>query len=119
MRKGFKFIEYNEVVTPVLDHVSKFVPDQSLSLEQIMAEFAYIGNDKISEIVNRGYDGDEDSDNLGVPANSLDFAELHDRYQAKMESFYNSKERESATVIEEPTGSEIVSEASPTENSED
>lgn len=79
MRKAFKFIKPEEVETPVYDNVGAFVPEQSLSLRQIMMQFAYIGNDKLQEIVNRGFDGDEDDDLLGVDVGALDFAEVHDR----------------------------------------
>lgn len=84
MRKGFKFIDPADVVTPVIDGVSRFVPDMSLSLREIMDQFAYMGADRISEIINRGYIGDEDDDNDGTDPRTLDFAELHDRLFDKL-----------------------------------
>lgn len=90
MRKGFKFIPIEVAQTKVYDAVSAFVPDQSLSLRQIMMQFAYIGNDKLQEIVNRGFDGDEDEDILGVDVGALDFAEVHDRMVDMLESQRNS-----------------------------
>lgn len=80
MRKGFKFIPMSDVVTPVYDAVSKTIPDQSLSLRDMLLQFAYISGEKLSEIVNRGFNGDEDDDDiLGVDVGALDFAEIHDR----------------------------------------
>lgn len=80
MRKGFKFISLDDAKTPVFDNVSKTVPDQSLSLRDMLLQFAYLDGRKLEEIVNRGFDGDEDDeDMLGVDAAALDFAELHDR----------------------------------------
>lgn len=80
MRKAFNFIPMEDVVTPVFDEVSMFVPDQSLSLRDIMTQFAYIGSDRMSEIVNCGFIGDEDDDDVtGEDINTLDFAEVHDR----------------------------------------
>lgn len=80
MRKGFKFIPYEEVVTHVYDAISKTIPDQSLGLRDMLMQFAYLDGRKLEEIVNRGYDGDEDDEDiLGVDAGALDFAELHDR----------------------------------------
>lgn len=81
MRKGFSFISREDAVTPVRDHVSKTIPEQALGLRQMLMEFAYLGTEKLSEIVNRGYDGDEDDPNiLGVDVGALDFAEVHDRW---------------------------------------
>ena len=79
MRKAFKFIPHDDAVTHVYDAVSKTIPDQTLGLRDMLLQFAYIGTEKLSEIVNRGFDGDEDSDLLGVDAGSLDYAEIHDR----------------------------------------
>lgn len=79
MRKGFKFIPQKDVVTHVYDSVSAFVPDQSISLRDLLMRFAYIGTEKLEEIVNRGFDGDEDEDLIGVDVGALDFAEVHDR----------------------------------------
>lgn len=78
MRKGF-FIKQEDVFTKVTDHVGEFVPDQSLSLRDMLLQFAYISGEKVEEIVNRGFDGDEDDDVLGVDIGALDFAEIHDR----------------------------------------
>lgn len=68
-----------DVVTPIYDTVSATIPDQSLSLRELMLQFAYIGNDRLEDIVNRGFDGDEDDDLLGVDVGALDLAEVHDR----------------------------------------
>lgn len=79
MRKGF-FIDQNVVGTPVFDTVSKFVPDQSLPLREMLLQFSYLSGEKLGEIINRGFDGDEDDDFLlGVDASQLDFSEVHDR----------------------------------------
>lgn len=79
MRKAFNFIPFEEVVTPVNDAVSAFIPDQALGLREMLMKFAYIGTERLEEIVNRGYDGDEDDDLLGVDVGALDYAEVHDR----------------------------------------
>lgn len=80
MRKGFRFIDEKDVVTPVFDSVSKTVPDQALSMREMLMQFAYLDGRKLEEIVNRGFDGDEDDEDiLGVDAGQLDFAEMHDR----------------------------------------
>lgn len=89
MRKGFLSCSPQEACTHVYDAVSAFVPDQSLSLREMMMQFAYIGSDKLQEIVNRGYDGDEDDDLIGVDVGALDFSEVHDR-MLDMMSDYNS-----------------------------
>lgn len=78
MRKGF-FINKEDVFTKVTDHVGQFVPDQSISLRDMLLQFAYISGEKVEEIVNRGFDGDEDDDILGVDVGALDYAEIHDR----------------------------------------
>lgn len=78
MRKGF-FIKPDDVLTPVHDKVSATIPDQSIGLRELMLKFAYIGNERLEDIINRGFDGDEDEDILGVDAGALDYAEVHDR----------------------------------------
>lgn len=95
-------------MTPVYDAVSMFVPDLSLSLPQIMAQFAYIGSERLSEVVNRGYNGDEDSDGDGTTLQDLDFAEVHDRLMDKfvqIQSQNVSESAETSEVIDEPTES--------------
>lgn len=71
------------------DAVSAFIPDQSLSLREMMMQFAYIGTEKLQEIVNRGFDGDEDDDIIGVDVGALDYSEVHDRMLDMMND-YNS-----------------------------
>lgn len=78
MRKGL-FTDRERVLTPVFDRVSQFVPDQSLSLRELLMQFAYMSGEKVEEIVNRGFTGDEDEDILGYDASQLDFTEIHDR----------------------------------------
>lgn len=79
MRKGFQFIPQEDVLTPVTDKVSAMIPDQSIGLRELMLKFAYIGNERLEDIVNRGFDGDEDDDLLGVDVGALDYSEVHDR----------------------------------------
>ncbi len=79
MRKAFKFIDPKKVVTHVYDCRSAFVPDQSLSLRDLMTQFGFLGAERMSEIINRGFDGDEDDDLLGVDVGALDYSEVHDR----------------------------------------
>lgn len=79
MRKGFKFIPIEDVYTHVYDAVSATIPDQTLSLRDILMKYSYIGTEKLEEIVNRGFDGDEDDDMIGVDIGALDLAEVHDR----------------------------------------
>lgn len=80
MRKAFNFIKREDVLTPVFDKVSKFIPEQAISLRQLLMEFSYMSDEKVSEIVNRGYFGDEDDDDIiGVDASAFDFTEIHDR----------------------------------------
>lgn len=84
MRKPFK-ITKEERQTPVFNQVSMFVPEQALSLRRMLEEFSYLSGEKVSEIVNRGFIGDEDDDDvLGVDASALDFTEIHDRLIDRM-----------------------------------
>ena len=84
MRKPFK-ITKEDRQTPVFNRVSKFVPEQALSLREMLEQFSYMSGEKVSEIVNRGFVGDEDDDDvLGVDASALDFTEIHDRLIDRM-----------------------------------
>ena len=79
IRKPWSLPE-SDIYTHVYDAISATIPDQSLSLRQMIMQFAFIGNERLEELVNRGFDGDEDDDDiLGVDIGSLDFAEIHDR----------------------------------------
>lgn len=79
IRKPWSLPE-SDIYTHVYDPISATIPDQSLSLRDMMLQFAYIGTERLEDIVNRGYDGDEDDDEiLGVDVGALDFAEVHDR----------------------------------------
>ena len=79
MRKGFLSCPPEDAETVVFDSVSAFIPDQALSLRDMMLQFAYIGSERMEDIVNRGFIGDEDDDNGGYMPGALDFAEIHDR----------------------------------------
>ena len=84
MRKPFK-ITKEDRQTPVFNRVSKFVPEQALSLREMLEQFSYLSGEKVSEIVNRGFVGDEDDEDvLGVDAGALDFTEIHDRLIDRM-----------------------------------
>lgn len=110
MRKGFNNIPREDIVTPVFDKVSCTIPDQTLSLREMMLQFAYIGNDRLEDIINRGFDGDEDNDDiLGVDAGALDYAEIHDRVlhlqekQAFSRNLHQPATPEDVTTVQEPT----------------
>lgn len=80
VRKGLFAVPEEETLTIVHDHVSATIPDQTISLRDMIMKFAYLGTDKVEEIVNRGFYGDEDDDDiLGVDVGALDYAEIHDR----------------------------------------
>lgn len=79
VKKQFQPMTDEQMCTRVFDDVSATIPDQSISLREMMMKFAYIGSERLEEIVNRGFDGDEDEDILGVDVGALDFSEVHDR----------------------------------------
>lgn len=84
MRKPFK-ITKEDRQTPVFNRVSKFIPEQALSLRDMLEQFSFMSGERVSEIVNRGYIGDEDDDDvIGVDASALDFTEIHDRLIDRM-----------------------------------
>lgn len=80
IRRGFEFIDPAEVVTPVKDHVGLFVPDQSLSVRDIITRFAITGDvSALRQAVERGFDGDDDFDEDGfTDLASMDIAELQE-----------------------------------------
>lgn len=110
MRKGFKFIKPEEVVTHVYDARSAFVPDQSLSLREMMLQFGFLGAERMQEVINRGFDGDEDEDLLGYDVGALDFSEVHDRMLDLMaiQSATRSIHAEPEPVVQEPEPVEPV-----------
>lgn len=77
-RKGLvKFIDWDDVVTPVDDPVSMFVPDMSLSVRDIIARFAYVDQNTLLSQAMSGFDGDDDDDWSGFDdLSTMDIAEL-------------------------------------------
>lgn len=101
VKKGF-FAIPEKVVTKVFNHVSKFVPDQALPLRDLLLQFSYLGEEKMAEIVNRGFDGDEDDGLLGVDVSQLDFSEVHDRMIDMRNSLRMSAPADAAPVDAAP-----------------
>lgn len=92
VRKAFQFIDDKQTCTKVIDKVSATIPDQSISLREMMLQFAYIGDDRIRDILERGWYEDEDADDiLGVDVGALDFAEVHDRVLELMDLQKNTR----------------------------
>lgn len=91
MRKAFKWIDPDKALTKVTDHISATIPDQTIPLRDMILKFAYIGSDRVEEIINRGFYGDEDDDDiLGVDVGALDYAEIHDRMTELLDMRANS-----------------------------
>lgn len=80
IRKGFEFISMEEVITPVIDSVGLFVPDQSLSIRDIIQKFAITGDVAgLQNAVDRGFDGTDEFDDDGwSDLQSMDIAELQE-----------------------------------------
>lgn len=77
-RKGFVSLEDSDVITPVHDAVGLFVPEQSLSIREIIAQFSLVGT-PTNEELSRGFNGDDTFDDDGyTDLNKLDIAELQE-----------------------------------------
>lgn len=101
VRKAFQFIEDVQACTKIFDHVSATIPDQSISLRQMMMEFAYIGDDRLRDILERGWYEDEDDDDImGVDVGALDFAEVHDRALELMALQKNTRAVHAPVVVD-------------------
>lgn len=101
VRKGLFAVPEEESVTKVFDHVSATIPDQTIPLRDMIMKFAYIGSERVEEIVNRGFYGDEDDDDiLGVDVGALDFAEIHDRIRTLETALQNRAKVVHAPVVE-------------------
>lgn len=86
-RKQFEDLDYKEVLTPVTDHVGKFVPEMSLPIKDILNQFSYVDNIRLSEIAKQGYNiGDDNDHDFDLPEfDDLDMAERQEVYeQAKV-----------------------------------
>lgn len=77
-RKAFvRVITHDELVTPVRDSVGLFVPDQSLSIKEIITRFAVTGDVSALQRLNDGLDGDDRWDDDGMTdLASMDIAEV-------------------------------------------
>lgn len=77
-RRGLvRFIDWDDVLTPVEDPVSLFVPEMSLSVRDIIARFAYVDQNTLLSQAMSGYDGDDDDNWDGFEdLASMDIAEL-------------------------------------------
>lgn len=97
IRKAFKFISKEEVTTPVNDPVGLFVPDQSLSIRDIIQKFAMTGDILgLQNAVDRGFDGTDEFDDEGwSDLQGMDIAELQelrDRAQVILEDYARARQ---------------------------
>lgn len=97
IRKGFAFISMEEVTTPVIDSVGLFVPDQSLSIRDIIQKFAITGDVLgLQNAVDRGFDGTDEFDDDGwSDLQSMDIAELQelrDRASVILEDYARARQ---------------------------
>lgn len=74
VRAGLFCLEEDEMYTQVQDQVSMFVPDQSMSVRDIIQQFAITGQALPTEPIE---DGSEDFDDA-IDLRSLDIAELQE-----------------------------------------
>ena len=106
-RKGLvKFIDWDDVVTPVEDPVSMFVPDMSLSVRDIIARFAYVDQNTLLSQAMSGFDGDDDDDWSGFDdLSTMDIAELqalNERATSLLNDYAAAKGDVSAPAKETP-----------------
>lgn len=106
VRAGLFSLEESEMYTQVQDQVSMFVPDQSMSVRDIIQQFAISGQSLPIEPID---EGSEDFDDA-IDLRSLDIAELQelseharsilDDYQRARNDLAKPAEK---SVVEEPS----------------
>lgn len=85
IRKQFQPIERSTIVTQVIDHVGKFIPEMSLPVKDILSQFAYVDNVRLLDLMKQGYFGDETDDFETPDFASLDIAEKQELYEKSKE----------------------------------
>lgn len=112
-RKQFEPINFEECLTEVLDPVGKFVPEMSLPIKDILAQFAFVDNIRLGDLAKRGYFiGDDDDKDFDLPDfDAMDIAEkeqyyLHcsdivSKYQAQMAAQTEEPERTDFPAVDE------------------
>lgn len=96
MKVAKQFVDVEPGICVLYSNEDIFVPEMSLPLESILAQFSYVDNIRMGEIAQRGYEAaDTDEDNFDVEDfDRLDPAEreevytnaksIVDRYQEQM-----------------------------------
>lgn len=82
MKVAKQFVDVESGVSVLLSKEDKFVPEMSLPLETILAQFSYVDNIRMGEIAQRGYEAaDTDEENFDVEDfDRLDPAEREEVY---------------------------------------
>ena len=60
VKKAFQPVDPDSCKTLVIDHVGKFVPEMSLSIKDILSQFAYVDNVRLADLAAQGYNQQDD-----------------------------------------------------------
>jgi len=77
MRVSKQFFDVDKGVTPLLSDEDMFVPEMSLPIEQIMAQFSFVDNMRLSQYARQGFENatTDDDDFNTVDIDQMDLAE--------------------------------------------
>lgn len=90
-----QFIDHPEGICRLLSDEDCFVPEMSLPVKDILAQFAFVDNMRLAEYAKHGYDvANEDDEDFDVlDPDSLDLAEREELYDESKEVLNQAKSR--------------------------
>lgn len=81
-RKAFQPYDKKQAVSVLRDRVSCFVPEMSLPIKDILEQFSYVDNLRLSERMAIGYNMTDSDDDFDSPEfDQMDIAEKHELAQ--------------------------------------
>lgn len=107
--------------TPVGDKPSKFRPEQSLSVKEILERFAFIDGEPLRRVVAQGYPEQLDDESMFDQAldwDSLDMAERQDLYEQSKEIVERFEAEQTANAVKHSRSESDPHEGSQSPNSE-
>lgn len=80
------FQTYEDAYTEMDYQTDEFVPEMSLGIKEILAQFAYVDNMRLVDLMKQGYTAPDDDDDFDLPDfDSLDIAQKQEYYEHSKE----------------------------------
>lgn len=102
-----QFIDIPDGVCRLVSEKDCFVPEMSLPIKDILAQFAFVDNIRMADMAKRGYEvaSDDDDDFETADFDQMDLAEREELYDDSVKILNESKSRakKEQSTKEQPT----------------